>query len=136
MAGSIDKFVPAALQVYFKQTRSHFFGLLSILLLLVIYEVSSAKLYADQQIQIRNSAEIMIKRLFWFMGIRNSVLLWLIYFALLAWAFWLAKKAATARFQIRLHPLQYFREHIICAGFGLDRRTAHRAHESHAGAAG
>jgi membrane protease YdiL (CAAX protease family) len=119
MAGSIDKYVPATLQVYFRQTRSHFFGLLSILLLLIIYEVSSAKLYADQQIQIRNSAEIMIKRLFWFMGIRNSVLLWLIYFALLAWAFWLAKKQQLLDFKFVYIPYSIFESTLYALLLGL-----------------
>ena len=119
MAGSIDKYVPAALQVYFKQTRSHFFGLLSILLLLVIYEVSSAKLYADQQIQIRNSAEIMIKRVFWFMGVRNSVFLWLIYFAILAWAFWLAQKQQLLNFKFVYIPYSIFESTLYALLLGL-----------------
>jgi membrane protease YdiL (CAAX protease family) len=120
MAGkSIDKLVPAALQVYFRQTRSHFFGLLSILFLLIIYESSSAKLYADQQIQIRNSAEVIIKRVFWFMGIRNSLFLWLVYLAILVWAFSLARKQQLLDFKFVYFPYSIFESTLYALLLGL-----------------
>ncbi|MDZ7303309.1 MAG: CPBP family glutamic-type intramembrane protease [candidate division KSB1 bacterium] len=114
-----EKLVPAALQTYFKKTRSHFFGLLSILLLLLIYEGSSAKLYADQQIQIRNSAEVIIERMLWFMGIRNNLFLWAVYFLLMVWAFWLAKKQQVLDFKFVYIPYSIFESTVYAVLLGL-----------------
>jgi hypothetical protein len=120
MAGKLtEKLLPAALQVYFKQTRSHFFGLLSILFLLVIYESSSVTIYADQQIQIRNSAEVMIERMLWFAGIRNNMLLWVVYLLILAWAFWLAKKQNLLSFKFVYIPYSIFESTLYALLLGL-----------------
>jgi membrane protease YdiL (CAAX protease family) len=120
MAGKLsEKLLPAALQTYFKQTRSHFFGLLSILFLLVIYESSSASLYAEQKIQIRNSAEVMIERMLWFMGVRNSLLLWAVYLLILAWAFWLAKKQNLLSFKFVYIPYSIFESTLYALLLGL-----------------
>lgn len=120
MAGKLtEKLLPAALQVYFNQTRSHFFGLLSILFLLVIYESSSATIYADQQIQIRNSAEVMIERMLWFAGIRNNMLLWVVYLLILAWAFWLAKKQNLLSFKFVYIPYSIFESTVYALLLGL-----------------
>jgi hypothetical protein len=120
MAGKLsEKLLPAALQTYFKQTRSHFFGLLSILFLLVIYESSSASLYAEQKIQIRNSAEVMIERMLWFMGVRNSMLLWAVYLLILAWAFWLAKKQNLLSFKFVYVPYSIFESTLYALLLGL-----------------
>lgn len=120
MAGKLtEKLLPAALQVYFNQTRSHFFGLLSILFLLVIYESSSATIYADQQIQIRNSAEVIIERMFWFAGIRNNMLLGAVYLLILAWAFWLAKKQNLLSFKFVYIPYSIFESTLYALLLGL-----------------
>lgn len=111
--------MPAALQTYFKQTSSHFFGLLSILFLLVIYESSSASLYAEQNIQVRNSAEVIIERMLWFMGVRNSMLLWAVYLLILAWAFWLAKKQNLLSFKFVYIPYSIFESTLYALLLGL-----------------
>jgi len=119
MAGKLENLMPKALDTYFKKTRSHFFGLLSILLLLLVYEGSSAKIYADQQVQIRNSAEVMIQRLLWFMGIRNNLFLWAIYLLVLVWAFWLAKKQQLLDFKFVYFPYSIFESTIYALALGM-----------------
>jgi hypothetical protein len=119
MAGKLDNLMPKALDAYFKKTRSHFFGLLSILLLLLIYEGSSAKLYADQQIQIRNSAEVMIHRMLWFMGVRNNLFLLAVYALALVWAFWLAKKQQLLDFKFVYFPYSIFESTVYALSLGM-----------------
>ncbi|MCG3121183.1 MAG: hypothetical protein ALAOOOJD_04183 [bacterium] len=111
--------MPHALDEYFQKTRSHFFGLLSIFLLLVIYETSSAKIYADQQIHIRNSAEVMLQRFLWFMGIRNNLFLWAVYILALVWAFWLAKKQNLVDFKFVYFPYSIFESTLYALLVGM-----------------
>jgi hypothetical protein len=89
------------------------------LLLLLIYEGSSAALYNDQQIQVRNSAEVMIKRMLWFMGLRENLLLWAAYLLLLGWAFWLAKKQQVLNFKFVYLPYIIFESTIYALFFGF-----------------
>jgi hypothetical protein len=110
---------PAALNVYFKKTRSHFFGLLSVLFLLLIYEGSNTALYENQQIQVRNSAEVMIKRTLWFVGLRENWLLWAAYLLLLGWAFWLAKEQQVLDFKFVYFPYVVFESTLYGLVFGL-----------------
>jgi len=120
MAGkALEKLLPGALDAYFKKTRSHFFGLLSILFLLLIYEGSSAKIYADQQVQIRNSAEVMIERMLWFMGVRNNLFLWAVYLLALVWAFWLAKKQQLLDFKFVYFPYSIFESTLYALLLGM-----------------
>jgi hypothetical protein len=120
MAGMVtEKLVPATLQDYFKYTRSHFFGLLSISLLLLIYEGSIATLYENQQIEVRNSAEIMIKRMLWFFGLRENVLLWAAFLLLLGWAYWLAKKQQLLKLKFVYLPYIIFESTLYAMIFGL-----------------
>jgi hypothetical protein len=120
MPGNVaEKFMPKALDTYFKKTSSHFFGLLIILLLLLIYEGSSAKLYADQQVQIRNSAEVIIQRFLWFIGVRNNIFLWAVYLLVLVWAFWLAKKQQRLDFKFVYIPYSIFESTFYALSLGL-----------------
>ncbi|MDZ7361725.1 MAG: CPBP family intramembrane metalloprotease [candidate division KSB1 bacterium] len=120
MAGNVaQKLMPQALDTYFKKTRSHFFGLLTILLLLLIYEGSSAKLYADRQVQIRNSAEVIIERFLWFLGVRNNIFLWAVYLLVLVWAFWLAKKQQLLDFKFVYIPYSIFESTFYALSLGL-----------------
>jgi hypothetical protein len=119
MAGKLENLMPKALDTYFKKTCSHFFGLLAILFLLLFYEISSAKIYADQQVQIRNSAEIILVRLFWFMGIRNNFLLWAVYLLVLLWAFWLAKKQQLLDFKFVYFPYMIFESTVYALALGM-----------------
>ena len=102
------KLIPTALEAYFQKTRSHFFGLLAIFLLLVIYEAGSAKIYADEKVVISNSAEVMMQRFLWFVGIRNNLFLWAVYILGLAWAFYLAKKQNLLDFKFVYIPYSIF----------------------------
>jgi hypothetical protein len=119
MAGKLENLMPKALDTYFKKTRSHFFGLLAIFLLLVIYEFSSAQIYADQQVQIRNSAEVLIQRFLWFMGIRSNLFLWAIYILAVVWAFWLAKKQNLLDFKFVYFPYSIFESTLYALSLGM-----------------
>ena len=96
--------MPATLQVYFKKTSTPFFGLLAILFLLLLYEGGIMNL----QLTSRNSAEIMLQRLLWFIGFKNNLLLLLVYLVLLAWAFWSAKKQQMVDFKFVYFPYSVF----------------------------
>lgn len=115
----MGKFVPTALDAYFQKTRSHFFGLLAIFLLLVIYEASSAKIYADQKVMISNSAEVMMQRFLWFIGIRNNLFLWAVYILGLAWAFYLAKKQNLLDFKFVYFPYSIFESTLYAVLVGI-----------------
>jgi hypothetical protein len=119
MAVKLENLMPKALDAYFKKTRSHFFGLLSILLLLVIYETSWSQIYADQQVQIRNNAQIMIQRTLWFMGIRSNLFLWAVYLLALVWAFWLAKKQDLLDFKFVYFPYSIFESTLYALLVGI-----------------
>jgi hypothetical protein len=111
---SLQNWIPSAVKTYHKITRSHFFGLLIILVLLLIYESSSAVAYQEGKIVLRNAAEIMIKRTFWYIGLRQPWIYWFIYVALLGWAYWLAKKNKLLALQFPYFPYAIF-ESLIYA---------------------
>jgi hypothetical protein len=119
MAAKLENLMPKALDTYFKKTRTHFFGLLAILVLLIIYESSRSQLYADQQVQMRNSAEVILQRLLWFMGIRNNLFLWAVYLLVLVWAFWLAKKQDMLDFKFVYFPYSIFESTLYALLVGM-----------------
>lgn len=84
--------LPHGLRDYHKISRSCFFGLLMVLLLLIIYETSSAAIYKGQAVIIQNRAEAMIKRTLWFMGLYQFWMPWIAFGILLGLAFWQARK--------------------------------------------
>ena len=115
----MGKLIPAALETYFQKTRSHFFGLLAIFLLLVLYEAGSAKIYADQKVVISNSAEVMMQRFLWFLGIRNNLFLWAVYLLGLVWAFYLAKKQNLLDFKFVYIPYSIFESTLYAVLVGI-----------------
>jgi len=115
----LGKYISPALAAYFQKTRSHFFGLLAIFLLLVIYEAGSAKIYAEQKVLISNSAEIMMQRFLWFIGIRNNLFLWAVYLLGTAWAFYLAKKQNLLDFKFVYIPYSIFESTLYAVLVGI-----------------
>ena len=111
---SLEKWTPPAISVYHKVTRSSFFGLLIILVLLLIYESSSTIAYQEGSVVLRNAAEVMIKRTFWYIGLWHPLMYWLIYAALLGWAYWQAKKSNLLALQVPYFPYTIF-ESLIYA---------------------
>ncbi len=109
MAFAISNIVPGAVKTYHKYSRSPFFGLLIVLVLLIIYEASSAMIYYEAAGVIKkNSAEVMIKRVFWFFGFRYDFLNWLVYAALLVWSYLLARKQQMLAIQPVYYPYAIF----------------------------
>ncbi len=109
MAFAISNYIPEAVKTYHKYSRTPFFGLLIVLVLLVIYEASSAMIYYDATHVIpKNAAEVMIKRVFWYFGFQYNFLNWLVYAALLGWAFWLARKQQMLALQPVYYPYAIF----------------------------
>lgn len=78
------------------------------LLLLVIYEASMASLYGTTGLVVRNSAEVMIKRAFWFFGVRYQIALWFVFLALLIGALAMARKQQTLNLKPVYFPLAIF----------------------------
>lgn len=116
---------PKAVEVYLKKTRTCFFGLLSIVPLMILYESTTEYLNRQPQDtviakpEIRNSAELLIKRVLWFAYIRQNLLLWAAFGALLLWAFWLAKKQGNADFKLVYFPYQIFESLMYALFFGF-----------------
>jgi hypothetical protein len=109
MAFAISNHVPAPVKTYHKYSRTPFFGLLIVLVLLVIYEAGSAMIYYDAAGAIkRNTAEVMIKRVFWYFGFQYNFLNWLAYAALLVWAFLSARKQQLLAVQPVYYPYAIF----------------------------
>jgi len=109
MAFAISNHIPEPVKTYHKYSRTPFFGLLIVLVLLMIYEASSAMIYYDAAGTIkRNAAEVMIKRVFWFFGLQYNFLTWLIYAALLVWAFLSARKQQLLALQPVYYPYAIF----------------------------
>ena len=120
MAGNFtEKFVPTTLQDFFVKTRSYFFGLLSILFLLLLYEGFSAALYENQPTEVRNSAELIFKRTFSYIGPYGSWLLWTIYFLLLVWAYWQAKNQQQLDFKFIYFIYIIFESALYALAFGV-----------------
>lgn len=92
MAAAWSEKLPQGLRDYHKVSRAHFFGLIMVLLLLVIYESSSAMIYQGQTVIIQNRAESMIKRTLWFAGLREYWMHWIVFGILLIGAYWYAQK--------------------------------------------
>ncbi|MGH7496712.1 MAG: lysostaphin resistance A-like protein [bacterium] len=105
---SKKNWIPSAVDTYHRLTRSYFFGLLIILVPLLIYESSSALAYQGDRTVLRNAAELMIKRTFWYFGLRQSWMYWFIYAAILGWAYWLAKKDHLLALQFPYFPYAIF----------------------------
>lgn len=84
--------LPQGLRDYYKVSRAHFFGLIMVLVLLVIYESSNAVIYQGQSLIVQNRAEAMIKRALWFAGLREFWMPWIVFALLLFWAYWYAQK--------------------------------------------
>jgi hypothetical protein len=101
---SLANWIPPAVYTYHRITRSHFFGLLIILVLLVIYESSSALAYQEGVTVLQNAAEVMIKRTFWYIGLRQPWMYWFIYAILLGWAHWPARKNQLLALQFHYFP--------------------------------
>jgi membrane protease YdiL (CAAX protease family) len=80
--------LPKGLRDYHSISRSYFFGLLMVLLLLATYESSSAMIYREQAVILQNRAESMIKRALWFTGLRQYWMPWLAFAILLGLAYW------------------------------------------------
>lgn len=109
MVLAFGNFLPEPVKNYHKYSRTPFFGLLAVLVLLVIYEAGSAMLYYEAAGVIKkNSAEVMIKRVFWFFGLRYEFLNWLVYVALLAWAYVRARKQQMLAIQPVYYPYTIF----------------------------
>jgi membrane protease YdiL (CAAX protease family) len=120
MAGNFtEKFIPTTLQDFFVKTRSYFFGLLSILFLLLLYEGFSAALYENQPIQVRNSAELILKRAFLYFGPYGPWLLWTTYLLLLVWAYWQAKNQQLLDFKFIYFIYIVFESTLYALAFGL-----------------
>ncbi len=111
---SFEKWVPPAVQTYHRITCSHFFGLSIILVLLLIYESSSAVAYQQSNVVVKNAAEVMIKRTFWYLGLQQPWSYWFIYAALLLWAYGQAKKDQLLAWQAPYFPYAVF-ESLIYA---------------------
>jgi len=115
---------PKAIGIYLKKTRSCFFGLLAIAPLLIVYE--SASEYLHRQApgivavpEVRNSAEILIKRVLWFAHIRQNIFLWGVFAVLLLGAFWQAKKQSDLDFKLIYFPYQVFESLVYALVFGF-----------------
>lgn len=109
MALALSNIFPEPVKNYHKYSRTPFFGLLAVLLLLIIYEAGSAMLYYEAAGMIKkNTAEVMIKRVFWFFGLRYEFLNWLVYAALLAWAYWRARQQQMLALQPVYYPYTIF----------------------------
>src|SRR6056297_1220502 len=68
---------------YLRQTKAPIFGLISILPLLIYYEISMILISQDGGIQIRNAADVLFKRFFTtlgFEGIWGSLVFFMILF--------------------------------------------------------
>ncbi len=111
---SFEKWVPPAISTYHKITRSHFFGLMIISVVLLIYESSSAIAYQEGNTVLRNAAEVMIKRTFLYIGLWHPLSYWIVYAALLFWAYWQAKKINVLALQFPYFPYAIF-ESLIYA---------------------
>ena len=109
---AIKKYIHPEIQKYYLQSRSHFFGLLLILLILICYEASSVAL------PVRNSAELMVKRVLWFLGLRQNWMLWPVYAAVLAFAYWFARKKELLNFKISYFPSAIFESLVYAIFFG------------------
>ena len=114
----VEKWIPQGLQTYYRTTRSHFFGLVVILLLLVIYEAGSARLYAQNLLAVKNSAELMIKRVLWIIGMRQDWMQWLVYFLFLGSAFWFARKQKEVSIRFAYFPYAIFESLVYALFFG------------------
>jgi membrane protease YdiL (CAAX protease family) len=116
---------PKAVDIYLKKTRTCFFGLLAITPLLILYESASEYLHrqpAESVVaapEVRNSAEILIKRVLWFAQIRNNIYLWAVFAAVLALAFWQAKKQGNIDFKFVYFPYQIFESLVYALVFGF-----------------
>jgi len=116
---------PKAVETYLKKTRTCFFGLLAITPLLIIYESASDYLHRQPTesvvaaTEVRNSAEILIKRVLWFAQVRKNVYLWAVYAAVLLWAFWRAKKQGNVDFKLVYFPYQIFESLVYALVFGF-----------------
>ncbi len=116
---------PKALEVYLKKTRTYFFGLLTIAPLLIVYESASEYLSRQSQAnvlantEVRNSAELLIKRVLWHAQVRQNVFLWAVFIAVLLWAFWLAKKQGDVDFKLVYFPYQIFESLVYALVFGF-----------------
>lgn len=109
MALAIASHIPEPVKTYHQYSRTPFFGLLIVLALLVIYEASSTMLYYEAaSMAKRNMAEVMIKRVFWYFGFQYNFLNWLVYAALLVWAFMSARKQQLLAFQPVYFPYAIF----------------------------
>jgi len=123
---------PKAVEVYLKKTRTYFFGLLAILPLLILYE--SASEYLNRQspdaieatTEVRNRAELLIKRVLWFAQIEKNVYLWAVFAAVLLWAFWVAKQQGHLDFKLVYFPYQIFESlvYALVFGFAISKLTA------------
>ena len=109
---SITKYIPPEIRKYYLQSRSHFFGLILILVILIIYEASSASL------PVRNSAELLIKRVLWFSGLQQNWLLGLAYAFLLWGAYYRAKQQELLEFKISYFPGAVFESLCYALLFG------------------
>jgi len=123
---------PKAIGIYIKKTRSCFFGLLAITPLLILYESASEYLYRQAPgivaaPEVRNSAEILIKRALWFAQIRKNIFLWVVFAALLLWAFWQAKKQGDLDFKLIYFPYQVFESlvYALVFGFAISKLTTY-----------
>jgi membrane protease YdiL (CAAX protease family) len=115
---------PKAIGIYLQKTRTCFFGLLAITPLLIIYESASEYLYRQAPgiiaaPEVRNSAEILIKRILWFAYIRQNIFLWAVFAAVLAGAFWQAKKQSNLDFKLIYFPYQVFESLVYALVFGF-----------------
>lgn len=116
---------PRAVEVYLQQTRTHFFGLLAVAPLLVVYEAANDYLNRPAQgdvasrIEIRNSAELLIKRVLWFAHAQSNLMLWIVFGLVLLWAFWLAQKQGRLSFKPVYFPYQVFESLVYALVFGF-----------------
>ncbi len=123
---------PKAIGIYLKKTRSCFFGLLAITPLLILYESASEYIYRPSPgvvaaPEVRNSAEILIKRVLWFAQVRKNIFLWAVFAALLLWAFWQAKKQGNLDFKLVYFPYQIFESlvYALVFGFAISKLTTY-----------
>lgn len=117
--------LPKAVESYLKKTRTHFFGLLAIVPLLVLYESAIDYLNRETQSAVtnipetRNAAELLIKRVLWFGQVQSNPTLWIFFALLLFWAFWLAKKQGSLDFKLVYFPYQIFESLVYALVFGF-----------------
>lgn len=111
---SYEKWIPSTINTYHRITRTHFFGLLIVLMLLVVYESTSALAFQEGKTVLKNAAELMIKRSFWYAGLWHPAAYVAAYLALLAWACWVAKKDGLLALRFPYFPYVIF-ESLIYA---------------------